>query len=191
MCIRDSSRIANPGRFAPGVLHPPIHWTWIPGGDHARLLHVFRRMLEEATDDITWVLHLWQNSLRHITVDQARAETDRHIQLVNNYNRTHNYNHRLVWPETALPPELDHLMEKIQRINLVLRLANTRCGFPPCRPNRVTSPVRSRSSSRQAITTSRWREAVAGTGRGYHVSDRYLRQYFEYFRRWLKFNDSD
>ena len=170
---------------------PTIHWTsCIPGARHDQLLRHFRRMLREATSDTTWVLHLWQNSLRHLTIDQARNAIDHHIQLVNDINMERGMRHRIVWPETDVVPELTPWHDKILRLNLVLRLANERCGFRPCMPTRITSPVRYTANGRprQGVTPSRWRE---GRVHGYHVASRYVWKYFRFFRRYLRHNDSD
>ena len=189
--IVGDSRLADAYRYAPTLPHPRICWAVYPGANHRALLSLFRELLDEATTDTTWVLHIWQNSLRTLSDNEARQAIDHHINIVNARNLSHGFDHRLVFPETDLVPELRHITGRIRQLNLVLRLANHRCGFPPCRPNTITSPIRCRNGrSTQGITRSRWREAVAGTGPGYHVARGYLAPYFRFFRRYLRFNDT-
>ena len=189
--IIGDSRLSEAYRYDPDLPHPRICWAVYPGADHRRLLGLFRELLREATTDTTFVLHIWQNSLRTLTDMEAREAIDHTITIVNARNVSHRFDHRLVWPETDLPPELRHIHGRIRQLNLVLRLANHQCGFIPCQPNPITSPIRCRRGrATQGITPSRWREAVAGTGPGYHVSSEFLAPYLRYFRRYLRFNDT-
>ena len=117
-----------------------VNWTVVPGGTLEDILSRFRKQVDQAEVDTTYVVHAFHNSIAHITADYAAEMIGHHEQAMADFNQRNKTNHRLVWAEADYPPRNERFFPLIDRVNVLLRCANEKAGFPPCRPWRVTSP---------------------------------------------------
>ena len=180
------SMLKHADRYKPDVTDTNVNWTVVRGGKVEQLLELFRTRLCSATSNTTYILHVWHNSVRQISINYVWSLIDEYTKLVNEVNSFQNMTHKIVWAEADYPPENEEFFRRIDRLNIALREANRGNGFNPCKPHRITTPEK---NGRRRVTESRWEEAHRGTGRGYHVREKYLPAYFKFFRNYFKFND--
>ena len=181
--VISSSLLRDADRFRPRVTDTPVNFTVLCGGTAAQILHLFERRIQAATCNTTYVVHPFHNSIRHINEFEVIQLLLTYSEMVDDINDSRGSRHRLVWAECDLPPELSSFFPLIDRINMRIRAFNHLHRVPPCRPHRVSTPER---RGRRATRLNRWREHVNGTGLGYHIAERYMYQYVNYFRNYLR-----
>ena len=174
--VVSTSLMKHAAWFPPTSPTSKVNWTIVPGGTLDDILRLWRERVEQATEDTTYLLHAFHNSIPHITEEYAEEMILHHARALRNFNWRNRTSHRLIWAEADYPPRNEQYFSVIDRVNVLMRRANARAGFPPCRIWRVTSPAQSPRDSRWAAD-------------GYHVSKDYLKPYFAFIRNYLDSHD--
>ena len=180
------SLLKHPHRFPPRRGDRHVNWVVGSGGTAPQLANLFMERIWNAEVPTTFLLHIWQNSIRQISLSDARAIVMDCLHTADEVNAAHGLRHIITFAEADFPPELRHHVGKTLDLNLMLRNINKDRGLPPCKPHRITSPAKYGRPGPWR-TYSRWEEAEWGWGAGYHVHPYYLPSYFKFFRNYLKY----